>query len=549
MRALIYCRVSTDEQAGDEKHSLKTQLRLCENAIENSDVFRLAEDGVYNDPGRSATNMRRPGLQDLLIRAKEDKSIGAIFVQDTDRIARNVNDHLTIKTLLQASGVVLISVSQPGLEDTPEGNLMDLLIAGMNQFQSQLTGRKTTKSLEQKFSDGWWPTLAPIGYLNTGHENDPSKRIITLDEERAPFIKKAFKMYAAGGYSMIEIRDMLYKKGFVTKVGKRVALSKMEVILRSHFYYGEMRWKGMVKKGNHKPIISKSLFNRCQKIRAKNNRYACRRRKHNFLLRGFVFCAICDQRHTAEHHFKKNKSYYHCNRAGDQIKCNDKYVEVKDLEKQVAEKFKEIQFSEEFIEKVIRKTKKLYELKKSGISKQKQSFVTSKLNFEKKLETAEEKLISGVLSDAGFERAKIRYRERIENIEDEIHKLERSKNLKIDIIQSILALIRNIGGAYEKAPYELKRIYLGLFWEHFKVSNKEITKSIKSPIVIALKKIGSINFLEKQKSASKRQTNAIDDTTTKDQVIITSVLGERRDSNSRPLGPQPRALPTELRPP
>jgi len=60
---------------------------------------------------------------------------------------------------------------------------------------------------------------------------------------------------------------------------------------------------------------------------------------------GFVFCAKCGQRYTAEHHNKKNRSYYHCNRSGDRIKCTDKYVEVWDLEKQVADKFKEIQFS------------------------------------------------------------------------------------------------------------------------------------------------------------------------------------------------------------
>ena len=129
-KALIYCRVSTDEQAGDERHSLKTQLRLCERGIEDMKTYKLADNGVYKDPGKSATNMNRPGLQDMLIRIQEDKSIGAVFVQDTDRLARNASDHLTIKTLLRKHNVELISVSQPGLENTPEGNFMDLIIAG-----------------------------------------------------------------------------------------------------------------------------------------------------------------------------------------------------------------------------------------------------------------------------------------------------------------------------------------------------------------------------------------------------------------------------------
>lgn len=319
-KALIYCRVSTEEQAGEERHSLKTQLRLCERAIQEGDEFRLAKEGVYKDPGRSATNMERPGLQDMLIRIQDDKSIGAVFIQDTDRLARNANDHLTIKALLQKNGVKLISVSQPGLVDTPEGNFLDLMIAGVNQLQSQITSRKTTKSLAQKFDEGWWPTKAPFGYLNIGDPNNDSKRIIGTDPIRAALVAEIFKLYATGNYSVLEVRDIVHKQGLRTQAGKRVALSKMGEILECPFYYGEMRWRGLVKTGNHEPIIEKDLFYRCQAMRETNNRYACRRRKYNFLLRGFVFCADCNQRYTAEHHVKKEKSYYHCNRSGDRIK-------------------------------------------------------------------------------------------------------------------------------------------------------------------------------------------------------------------------------------
>jgi len=63
-------------------------------AIDDSGEYKLAPDGVYNDPGKSATNMKRPGLQDMLLRIQEDKTIRAVFVQDTDRLARNTTDHL-----------------------------------------------------------------------------------------------------------------------------------------------------------------------------------------------------------------------------------------------------------------------------------------------------------------------------------------------------------------------------------------------------------------------------------------------------------------------
>ena len=303
-KALIYCRVSTEEQAGDGRLSLKTQQNLCEKTIEDSNKYVLAENGVFVDAGKSATNMNRSGLQDMLIRVQEGKDIKAVFVLDTDRLSRNANDHLTIKALLRKHEAILVSISQPGMEDTPEGNFMDLVIAGVNQLQSQITSRKTLKSLEQKLNDGWWVTRAPIGYINAGDKDNPDKRIIIKDPVRAPLIAEGFKMYATGGYSVLEIKEALYKKGLMTSSGKMLAMSLMFGILDNPFYYGEMRWRGLIKMGKHEPIITKELFERCQQVKAEHNRFACRKRKYDFLLRGFIFSAVSGLRLVGEHHPK-----------------------------------------------------------------------------------------------------------------------------------------------------------------------------------------------------------------------------------------------------
>lgn len=527
-KALIYIRVSTDEQAGDERYSIKTQTKLCERGIDDSKVYVLAENGIYADPGKTATNMNRPGLQDLLLRIREDKLIKAVFVQDTDRLARNANDHLTIKAILRKAGVKLISVSQPGMEDTPEGNFMDLVIAGVNQLQSQITSRKTIKSTDQKFNDGGWPTKAPIGYKNAGEPDDDKKRIIVIDPLRAPLVTETFEMYATGDYSIIEVRDVMYKKGLISVAGKMLASSKMFELLRCHFYYGDMHWRGKIKTGSHKPIITKELFDRCQQVIAEHNRYACRKRKYSFLLNGFVFCAICGRRYTAEHHPAKDKSYYHCKRSGEGTKCTDKYVDTWDLEKQVQDEFDKLQFSPTFINKIVEKVKIIYEQKKSGISVEKKRLTSTKINLEKKLGIAEEKLLNGTFNDEDFTRIKNQIREQIDHIGDQIYKVEKSKNLKVDIIQELLGLIRNIGKAYNKASPQLKRLYLGLFWEEFRVSNKLIVEAKKAPVVIALVEIGAMLTKSKeiQKLVHTERAFVSDLYPTTNAVIIRPVMGD-----------------------
>ena len=50
-KALIYTRVSTDEQAGDEKHSLEAQKNICQRAISEGDLYTFADNGLYSDLG------------------------------------------------------------------------------------------------------------------------------------------------------------------------------------------------------------------------------------------------------------------------------------------------------------------------------------------------------------------------------------------------------------------------------------------------------------------------------------------------------------------
>ncbi|MBU2539569.1 recombinase family protein [Patescibacteria group bacterium] len=200
--ALIYCRVSTEEQV-KEGYSLDAQEKFCAKFAENDD-YRIVE--VFRDEGKSATTLDRPALQDLLAKCQQDDSVDAVFVQETDRLARNTKDHLTIRAVLQKAGVKLVSVAQPMLDDSPEGNMIDTILASVNQFQSDLNSRKTKKGLQERFDQGWWPGWVPLGYLNVGvggnADGRKAKKIIKKDPKRFDLIRKMFDMVLSGNYSV-----------------------------------------------------------------------------------------------------------------------------------------------------------------------------------------------------------------------------------------------------------------------------------------------------------------------------------------------------------
>jgi len=194
---LIYTRVSTQEQA-KEGQSIDAQIKISNTYAKEN---KIAIVDIYKDGGKSGSNTNRAGLQDMLARITNDKAIDCVLVMDTDRLARNTLDHLSIKALLKKHDVQLISISQPMIDDSPEGRFIDTVLAGANALQSQITGRKTSKVMEEKARAGWWPGMAPIGYKNTINPTPSSnldKKIVTPHPQTGPIVTQKIRRATAG---------------------------------------------------------------------------------------------------------------------------------------------------------------------------------------------------------------------------------------------------------------------------------------------------------------------------------------------------------------
>ena len=158
------------------------------------------------------------------------------------------------------------------------------------------------------------------------------------------------------------------------------------------------------------------------------------------------------------------------------------------MEKIIGEQFKTIQFSPQFINLVVEKVKSIYNKKKDEINKEKQTLYNKKKAIETKRDIAEEKLFKGVISDEDFVRIRDKFKTEVYQIQDQISKLDNQRELDIDVVQEILKLTRNIYKAYKTAPIELKRQYLGLFWDKFLVQDKQIKQAVPTDLINNLRK-------------------------------------------------------------
>ncbi len=499
----IYLRVSTEEQA-TEGFSIDNQKKAC---IDYAQMCGYHIKGVFKDEGKSGRTTDRPAFQELLEVIKEHP-VEAVIIYKIDRFARNVGDFSNLRKEFKNIGIKLLSVSENG--DVTEG-LIGNIFASVAEWESEVNGQRTKDALMQKFREGWQPTPPPIGYKSVGGKDE--KKTCEPDPNVAPIIKELFELYATGNYSILQIQDWLADKNIVSKNGTGLGHSVIHNILNNPFHYGLIRWHGESKIGKHQPIITKELFDVCQYVLAKHRNFLIRKRIHNYLLRGFVYCAECGVKYTAEPHKINSKErngkieYYHCeklNRNG----CPAPYVEVTELERQAEDEFKKMQFSQEFIEAVIRKTKERLEESRRNSSSVKQAILNQKTALETKRNKLEDLMVDGTIDRETFKRKHTEFQEKIMNLDMQIQDIEDKSRIDINLIEEVLAFTRNIHQAYTEAPTFLKRHYLRFFFEKLMVKNKRICEVVPTPIFAALKD----NY----------------------QVIITNDWLPREDSNLQP---------------
>lgn len=478
---LIYSRVSTEEQA-KEGQSIDAQITLCKAYMEQNG-FTLATEGIYKDEGKSGSNTNRPGLQDLLLRVSEEKTIEAVFVLDTDRLARNTLDHLKIKNIFKKHKVNLVSISQPMIDDSPEGNFIDVVLAGANALQSQITGRKTSKVMEQKIKAGWWAGPAPFGYINSINPNPTSqldKRIVTPHPIDAPLISKMFELHASGSFSIETLTAKMISFGLITKNGGTLQESVVHRVLRSPFYYGKMVWRGKTEQGNHEPLVDYDTWLLCQRVLNNHNQNGSRKRKHNFLLNGFLYCEDCQGRFYGEQHLKRGKLYrhYHCGTCK-----KGTYTDIDELEKQVGKWFGKVEMTEEYANELRSKAKDIVESLRGTTNDERQALVNQKTAIDIKIRNAEDNLLDGTFKKDQYQRVIARLEAELDTIEDGLSKTTKDYSKGLSQVERLVDMAENIKQTYHDAEPEMKREYLDLFFSKFMVQDGKIVSALPSEYI------------------------------------------------------------------
>jgi site-specific DNA recombinase len=309
-RAIIYIRVSTDEQA-DKGYSLRHQEESLKKYCDMNHIHVL--ELVKED--YSAKTFNRPAFQSMLqkLKGRTLKADILIFTK-WDRFSRNAPDAYGMIATLNRLEIEPQAIEQPLDLDIPENKIMLAFYLSAPEVENDRRALNVTVGMRRATKEGRWMAAAPKGYDNV---TDDAGRKKIVPNEDAPIIKWAFETLLTGKYSVAEVRSMCAQKGTV------FTRSRFHQMIRQPVYCGRIIIKAYkteeeyVIKGTHEPIISEALFDEVQQVLTSRRRKVVYQicAKDELPLRGFLTCPRCCSKLTGSastggsgiKHF-----YYHC---------------------------------------------------------------------------------------------------------------------------------------------------------------------------------------------------------------------------------------------
>lgn len=208
-RAVIYSRVSTDEQA--DAYGLDVQRERCRAMATVKGLDVVAE---HVDAGYSGTLApgARPGLAAVLA-AVDAGDVDAVIVGSLDRLGRRTAIVLDVVDRLRVAGCAVVSCRESLDSTTPAGVFVVSMFAALAQLErDQIVERTTAGRNARGRVDGERGGRLPYGYRRTSDG-------LTVDDDAAAIVRRIIAERRRPGGTLDAIAAGLNRDGIPTPRG------------------------------------------------------------------------------------------------------------------------------------------------------------------------------------------------------------------------------------------------------------------------------------------------------------------------------------------
>lgn len=315
-RCAIYTRKSHEEGLDQDFNSLDAQREACEAYIlSQAGLGWELSPKLYDDGGVSGGHLERAGLQAVLtdIRAGQ---IDIVVVYKVDRLTRSITDFGKLVETFDEQDVSFVSVTQAFNTTNSMGRLTLNVLLSFAQFEREVTAERIRDKIAGSKQKGMWMGgRVPYGYQNRNKK-------LFIHEAEAANVRLMFDLYFKHK-SLSKVKQVLDRRNVVSRQktnksgmqtgGLPFTAGNIRSILSNPVYTGDIRHKQNVYRGNHEPIMERTVWNEVQSVVAnKNNNKQYNRTRINSP--ALLKCLLYDDqsnRLIAHHVNKRGSKYYY----------------------------------------------------------------------------------------------------------------------------------------------------------------------------------------------------------------------------------------------
>ena len=480
MRAAIYARVSTEEQA-NEGFSIRAQQAALLLRAEK-EGFLVVEE--YIEEGASGKNISgRPQMVRLLNDA-ENQKFDVVLIAKLDRLTRSSKDSLEIAEMLSKKGIQLISLAESIDTTTPHGKMFYTVLSSINQMEREQIAERVKTGMTQRAKEGKWNGGVCFGY-------DVQDKKLLINEHEAEVVREIFR-YGDCGFGYKRIVGILNRKGYRTKRGQDFSTGTVKGILDNPVYAGKIRFNQhehwaekrragknkapILVDGQHEQIITSELWERVQ-LKRKERSFKPVQSSQPFILTKLLRCPQCGAGMVSGKSKTATKiyRYYHCgtfHNKGASV-CSANSINADKAEQQVLDEFKRIVTNSDFLKRLVDKLNNERLNAKEPLIAELKRLTTEIAQKKQRIETITEKLIKDPELLATFSEKlkadhsrKLVLERQLETIEK---KLATTSTTPIDLM-ALRYLVANIDNVLEQAEAEEKKELLRLIIQDINIA-------------------------------------------------------------------------------
>ena len=228
LRVTFYARVSSESD--EQLNSLGNQVAYYEDFIRKNPAWDYIPG--YIDEGLSGISTRKRENFHRMVQDAEAGAFDLIVTKEISRFARNTLDSISFTRQLLAAGVAVFFQNDNINTLDEDAELRLAIMSSIAQDELRKLSSRVRFGHQQAIREG-----IVLGNSRIfGYRKDRGRLVI--DEAEAEMVRSLFQLYASGDYSMKQLEQLFWDKGYRNTRGNKLSHTTMANIIANPKYKG-----------------------------------------------------------------------------------------------------------------------------------------------------------------------------------------------------------------------------------------------------------------------------------------------------------------------